>query len=251
MLSNIEIVLVHPVYAGNVGALARSAMNFGVNTIKIVGDLQFLCLDAKKMALYGYPLLEQADRFETLEEALAPCSLVIGTVHQSRFNRTAPRPSWKLMDHLAPRLATERTAVVFGREDNGLTREEINLCHFLATIPTPENTSFNLAHSVTVFLYEIYRTIHGGEFQAEARRPSQGEWENALELAETTLRAMGFFKGTQVESVMIMLREIAFRSQIHAAELPLLKAVLYKMLNIARTHLPQPLPESGDNSGQE
>ena len=250
MLSQIEVVLVHPIYPGNIGALARSAMNFGINTIKIVGDVQFLCLEAKKMALYGYPLLENAGRFSTLKEALEPCSLVIGTVHQDRYNRTVPRPSWEIIDQVSSRLSHERTALVFGREDNGLVREDIDLCHYLTTIPTPDKMSFNLAHSVTVFLYEIYRGLHGTEEQRQPRRPTQKEFEEVFELGGATLKTMGFFKGAQEESVMIMLREIAYRSQIYASELPLMKAVLYKMLKVAQTH-PKAMSDILSSDGSE
>ncbi|MFQ5560365.1 MAG: RNA methyltransferase, partial [Nitrospinota bacterium] len=162
-LETIDIILVEPKYAGNVGAIARSAKNYGVRSIKIVGDIDFLCLEAKKMALYGYPLLEQAARFTTLDEALKTNSLAIDTVHQSRFNRKSLKPPWQVFENLSRRLATEPTALVFGREANGLTREEINLCHFLTIIPTDKNLSFNLAHSVTVFLYEAYRSTTGKE----------------------------------------------------------------------------------------
>jgi len=219
--------------------MARSAINFGVEKIKIVGNLDFLCLEAKKMALYGYKLLQNAERYESLEDAVAPCSLIIGTVHQTRYHRSTPRFSWEIVESVIDRLILEKTAIVFGREDNGLLRDEINLCHFLATIPTPDNMSFNLAHSVTVFLYEIYRSVHSTTGSLLPRKPSQEDYEGFFGLLSETLNSMGFFKGTQKDSVMIQFRDITYRSQLNAADLPLLKAVMYKVLKISERQVPE------------
>ena len=82
------------------------------------------------MALYGYGLLQQSTQHETLLDAVQDCSLVIGTVHQTRYHRTGPKPLWDLFPDLAPQYLHHPTAIVFGREDNGLTREEVDLCHF-------------------------------------------------------------------------------------------------------------------------
>ena len=229
-LSKLQIVLVEPIYPGNVGAVARSAKNFGINSIKIVGDLDILCLDAKKMALYGYDLLQQATHHSSLLDAVKDCSLVIGTVHQTRYHRSGPRPIWDIFPDLASQLMYQNTAIVFGREDNGLNREEVDLCHILAVIPTPEKLSFNLAHSVSIFLYEIHRCLYKKDIPETKRRPNQLEYEEFMTLLEQLLHEIEFIKGTQKDSVLTMMRDILYRSQIGSSDLPVIKAVMYKML---------------------
>ncbi len=229
-LPNLEIILVEPIYPGNVGAIARSAANYGVETIKIIGDLDVLCLESKRMALYGYGLLEKSQRYTSLLDAVKHCSLVIGTVHQVRFHRSVPRPAWEVIGTLASRIRSERTAVVFGREDNGLMRDEIDLCHYLANIPAHDDLSFNLAHSVTVFLYEISRCIYGCEPSKEPRRPSQDELAEFQCLVKRFLDVVGFFKGTQEDSVLTSLNDILYRSSLYASDLPLLKAILFRTI---------------------
>ncbi|MCD4652869.1 hypothetical protein K8T06_02935 [bacterium] len=241
-LSNFDIVLVEPVYPGNVGAIARSASNYGVNTIKIIGDLDYLCLDAKKMALYGFPLLEKASRYKCLSDALADCHLVIGTVHQDRFNRSVPLPIWEVIATNRDTLVTGRTAIIFGREDNGLTREEIDMCHALAIIPTPENMSFNLAHSVTVFLYEVYRLVHDQEHSPISAKPTQNQSEDLINLLHKTLHSVGFFRGDHELSTMTLIRELSYRLNIAASDIPMIKAVLFKIYGFAERAIPY-MPE--------
>lgn len=228
-LSNLEIVLVEPQYPGNVGAVARSAKNYGIPALTIVGNLDFLTLEAKKMALYGYDLLETAKRATSLAEATADCRLVIGTVHQLRYHRSPPRPLWEILQETAPVIASQRSAIVFGREDNGLTRDETNICHHLAVIPTPADLSFNLAHAATVSLYEAWKSVNSTEQSNIIQRPTHSEYEDFFGILESTLTAIQFFKGEQRDSVMIMLRDIVYRSNLSPADLPLLKAILYKI----------------------
>ncbi|MBN1297561.1 hypothetical protein JXA80_12320 [bacterium] len=237
-LSMIEPILVEPVYPGNVGAVARSAHNYGVNTLKIVGDIDLFDVEAKKMALYGYPLLQAARRFTCLEEAVADCHLVVGAVQQGRANRTAPRPIWEVFDEYRDRLLSGRTGLVFGREDNGLTREEIDVCHVLATIPTPFDLSFNLAHSASIVLYEIYHALHGAERSTRPDMATHAQFEELLQQLQQTLGTIGFFRGNNVAGPMTQLRDIVFRSPLAVRDIPMIRAVLYKVRNFATRALP-------------
>jgi TrmH family RNA methyltransferase len=232
-LSNIQIVLVEPVYPGNVGSSARSARNFGVENFKIVGNDEYRTLEAKKMALYGYDLIENNQRFNTLQDAVGDCQMVIGTVHQGRFHREPPRPLWEIITNVKDLLADQKVAFVFGREDNGLTREEIDQCHRLAIIPTPDSMSFNLAHSVTVCLYETFKVMTQGDFSACPYRPTHAEYSDLISLLHDTLISMGFFKGDGESSAMTSIRDIIYRSHFSSSDLPFIKALLYKIKSVA------------------
>lgn len=237
-LSRLEIILVEPIYPGNVGAIARSAANFGVETIKIIGDVDFLCDDAKQMSLYGYPLLQKATRWKSLSEAVADCNLVIGTVQQERYNRSMPLSARIMAEKYHSRLISEKTALIFGREDNGLTRDEIDQCHILSTITTPTGLSFNLAHSVTVFLSEIYQAIKGKKPLEESEKPTQSELNDLIDLMQAGLYGIGFFKPDRKVNTLIRIRDIVYRMNLENSDIPVLKAIFYKVDSFARRALP-------------
>ena len=233
-LAHVEIVLVGPQYPGNVGAIARSAHNFGMPTIKIVGDLDVTDVEARKMALYGRDVLYNTRMFTSLADAVADSRLVIGTVHQTRFKRTPPAPVWDIVTRHIDTIASIPTSIVFGREDNGLLREEIDLCHALMVIPSCESLSFNLAHSVSMVLYEIYKNLCGGVHGVHLAKPSQRDFEEVFEIADAMFHHIDFYRGSQEKSVMAAIREIAYRSNLYTRDLPLIRAIMHRASKSSR-----------------
>jgi tRNA/rRNA methyltransferase len=155
-VSRLRIILVEPREAGNVGAAARVIKNFGFDDLWIVGEHPQLLPVAGWWASGADDLLERAQFAETLQEAIADANLVVATT--SARGRTTP------VDLTPPDLAAEAAslrddqtlALVFGREDSGLTRDELKLCHLTAIIATDERfPTMNLAQAVAVFCYEL------------------------------------------------------------------------------------------------
>ncbi len=159
--SEIQIVLVGPQGARNIGAVARAMMNFGVTALRLVSpEADHLADEARHMAVRAGRLLEEARVFDDLAAAVADCHLVFGTTR--RFGKYRD-------DFLSPRqaamLAVEqdtavRIALVFGREDSGLKTTELDCCHHLLTIPVSDVLpSMNLSHAVAICLYEIFTSL--------------------------------------------------------------------------------------------
>ena len=153
-----RIVLVEPQHPGNVGAVARAMVNFGIDDLALVKGCE-IDDDGYARSKSGKPILENLSRFDTLEEALADCDVTIATsgIKPEGDKRWFRAP--KGMNEL-PELVKEREkpALVFGRENYGLYREELALCEVTITIPTnPEYPILNLSHAVGIVLYEIYR----------------------------------------------------------------------------------------------
>ncbi len=155
-MARLRIVLVEPREAGNVGAAARVMKNFGFDDLWIVGEHPQLLPVAGWWASGADDLLERARFARTLQDAIADANLVVAT--------TSARGREMSLDLTPPQLATEVAtlgddqilALVFGREDSGLTREEVTLCHRTAIIPTNERfPTMNLAQAVGVFCYEL------------------------------------------------------------------------------------------------
>jgi TrmH family RNA methyltransferase len=150
-----EVVLVSPRNPLNIGAAARAMANFGFAHLSVVAPYEPHWREAKS-AVGAESLLLHARGAQCLNEAVADCTLVIGTgtlEHRKPEQPVVPLPS------LAPLIQDkEKIAIVFGPEKRGLTREDLALCHLLVEIPTdPRQPSMNLGQAVAVCLYEFTR----------------------------------------------------------------------------------------------
>lgn len=158
-----RLVLVEPIYPANVGYVARVCSNFAVKELVLVGGCPIDGL-ARERATHGNPVLEAARRVETLEDALADCGLSVATSARStqsgqKHRRDAMTPAG--LRRIAAE--TESTiALVFGREDDGLTNDEVARCDLVVTIPMPGNPSLNIAHAAAVLLYALNEGEYGG-----------------------------------------------------------------------------------------
>ncbi|MDP1930996.1 MAG: RNA methyltransferase [Gammaproteobacteria bacterium] len=154
--NNIRIILVNTSHPGNIGATARAMKNMGLTQLTLVDPEDFPSSVATGRAVAAVDILESAVVTSTLEEAIVDCGLVIGASARSR------RLPWPLLSppQCAVKVADESrnnvVALVFGREDSGLTNEELQLCHFHVHIPADEQySSLNLAAAVMVVSYEV------------------------------------------------------------------------------------------------
>lgn len=147
------VVLVRPRYAENVGAAARALENAGAGELRLVAPNQKAReAIAQRVARGGEPRLRAARVFDRLEDAVADVDLVVATSHKTG-RRRRPLLPWELSGEIAGALRPRSTALVFGPEDRGLSKEEVDLCHRLVTIPS--HGPLNLAQSVIVLLYEM------------------------------------------------------------------------------------------------
>jgi len=153
-----RIILIEPQHPGNVGAVARAMVNFGITDLALVNGCE-INDDGYARSKSGRPILEGLKRFDTMEKALADCDIAIGTSGikpegGKRWFR-APKDVKKINELINERL---NPALVFGRENYGLYREELALCEVTITIPTnPDYPILNLSHAVGIILYEIKR----------------------------------------------------------------------------------------------
>lgn len=188
-LNNICVVLVEPQGPLNIGSVCRTMANFELKELRLVAPrTDHLCDEARRMAVKAGFLLEQARVCQSLEEALADCHLSLGTTRRfGKYRDDLLHPD-QAASRLLPLSAGGRVALVFGREDKGLTTEELDLCQGLVTIPTCEAYgSMNLAQSVAICLYEVRRA-----------------WGNALGKSGGRKRLA---KGTQLESMFRHMRQ--------------------------------------------
>jgi TrmH family RNA methyltransferase len=159
-LDGLAVVLVRPRNPLNIGAAARAMSNFGAHRLRLVNPYAAGFREARS-AVGASDLLNQAEEFKSVAEAVADCALVVGTT--AVRNRVLQQPVKRLDEHagatIRAQLRTERVALLFGSEKIGLTNQDFSHCHWLLNIPTSrQNISMNLGQAVAVCLYELART---------------------------------------------------------------------------------------------
>jgi TrmH family RNA methyltransferase len=170
----IEVVLVSPRNPLNIGAVARAMANFGFARLTVVAPYEPHWREAQS-AIGAENLLQKAKSAERLAEAVADCTLVVGT--GTLTHRKPEQPVVKLHD-LPPRLEETltdggRIALVFGPEKHGLTREDLSYCHLLVEIPTgAQQPSMNLGQAVAVCLYELAVRLIQARAEPDAAQPA-------------------------------------------------------------------------------
>ncbi len=159
--SNLKVILVEPNGPINVGSVARLCSNFEVEELRIVSPkCDIFSLEAKKMALKGQKYLDHCKIFDNLEKAIFDCDLVLATsgridaTNNSSFESFEDVFNWTISFTKIKNLA-----IIFGREDRGLTNRELLLANKTFNIPTSQNNpSLNLSHAVSIVLYELNKS---------------------------------------------------------------------------------------------
>jgi TrmH family RNA methyltransferase len=217
----LRIVLVEPREAGNVGAAARVMKNFGFGELWIVGQHPVLHPLAGWWASGADDVVAGARFAPTLHQAIADAHITVATT--SARARTTPID---LTPEGVAALYTESQtlALVFGREDSGLTREEVVACQRTAVIPThPDFPTMNLAQSVGVFCYElssVKRTTAARELAPAALI------ERLHERAEALLLEVGFLQANNPDRIYDDLRAIASRADLDMREATILLGII-------------------------
>ena len=220
----LRIVLVEPHEAGNVGAAARAMKNFGFTDLWIAGKRPQRMDDVSEWWAKGAAdVVQSLRRVDTLEEALADARLSVATtaVHGRHvFEQLTPPDVAQLAGEM---LGDDQTlALVFGREEWGLTGAEIAMCQRTASIPTsPEYPTMNLAQSVAIFCYDLSR--RAAEGGGATRDPAPGELINALNTrARQLLSDVRFFADKTPDRMCAELQALAGRARLTTREASML-----------------------------
>lgn len=232
MLDNIRIVLVETSHTGNMGSTARAMKTMGLTNLYLVNPLVRPDSQAIALAAGASDVIGNATIVDSFDEAIAGCSLVVGT---SARSHSLPWPM------LEPRECGQRAAqesehapvaIVFGRERVGLTNDELQKCHYHVQIPAnPEYTSLNLAMAVQILSYEI-RVAHLDRQAAnyppagEEPYPLVDDLERFYSHLEQTLHHTGFIREKNPGQVMNRLRRLFTRARPEAQELNILRGIL-------------------------
>jgi TrmH family RNA methyltransferase len=195
-LDDLVVVLVRPRNPLNIGAAARAMSNFGAHRLRLVNAFAEGFREARS-AVGASDLLQAAEEFKTVAEAVSDCALVVGTtaVRQRVLQQPVRRLDEPAGAAIRQQLQTNRVALLFGSEKIGLTNKDFSHCHWLLNIPTQEkNISMNLGQSVAVCLYELARSAPISPAKEESEPASAGQTEHITEGLLEALRISGYVK---------------------------------------------------------
>ncbi len=225
-LSRLAIVLCEPQQPGNIGAVARAMGNFGVTDLRLVNPCLFLHPEARKFAVNASHLLGSAKVFATLPEALADLQLTVATTRRGGRLRGELLDSTALPGLLDSLPDAASVGLVFGREDCGLSSDEVALCSHAVTVTTTDDLgSLNLAQAVLLFLYELARTPQAAPAEAAADLPTQEEVEAMFAQLEGILERIAFANPSRPEAVRNRLRQLLSRARPDRDEVALLRGL--------------------------
>ena len=236
MLQNIRIILVNTFHPGNIGSAARAMKTMGMSDLCLVTPQRFPAPEANSMAAGALDILGNVRVFESLDEAIAECSLVIGTSARTRTHAFS-RPMLGA-EASAEKLLSEShqssVALVFGQETMGLTNSELGKCHFHTSIDAhPEYPVLNVASAIQILCYEIFKASlkeengrHHVDKKPEEEYPLNQELEKFYEHLENTLTDINFIIQQHPGLVMTRLRRFFNRARPEAKELNMLRGIL-------------------------
>jgi TrmH family RNA methyltransferase len=190
MIENLRVVLVATRNPLNVGAVARAMSNFGAGKLRLVHPFEKAFREARS-AVGAAAVLRDAEECASVEDAVADCSLVVGT---TAIGNREIKHTMRSLDKAGPllrkRLARERVAILFGSEKKGLSNEDLSYCHWLVHIPTrAEHLSMNLGQAAAVVLYELARGQRSFE-EGVARAGAGAHMETVERITEAWLACL-------------------------------------------------------------
>jgi tRNA/rRNA methyltransferase len=230
--SGVRIVLVEPAGPLNVGAVARTMKNMGLQHLVLVNpQCDPLSDEAQLMAVHALDILEAAQQVATLPEALLGCKRAIATTARVRSLATQledPRTTlpWLLEE-------PETAALIFGPEYRGLSNEELNYAQRFVRIPSsPNYPSLNLAQAVAICCYELYQCSQYSSYDtipATGDKASLDVMEGYYQQLEDILLKIGYLYPHTSASRMQKFRQIFNRTQLENSEVAMLRGILTQM----------------------
>jgi len=220
LLSEVRIILSHVSDAANAGAVCRAMKNMGLTQLRLAAPQPLVLERIFTLAVNAWDVWENARIYNTLAEAAADCSIVVGATRRRGENRKSVSMTPR---DLASWLAGKpgcTAAIVFGNERTGLEEAELDLCNFASHIPVSQNCpSLNLSHAVQVYAYELFLAMN-------EQLPVKGEWtpmnqaeiEAQVSRLADNLTDLGFYRNPNRERQSRFLRDIIARAGLAERE---------------------------------
>jgi tRNA/rRNA methyltransferase len=239
-LSRVRVVLVEPKGPFNIGSVARIMKNMGLSRLDLVNPAEYRNDDGLKAAVGARDVLDSARIFDTLEDAVADTSLVVGTTRRTGKLRRVHCTVEDLPGRIYPALINGYVSILFGREESGLLTSETDLCNMLVRIPSSVAfPSLNLSHAVAVVCYKIFTEAMIQRVDCFLRPAANEEVEGFLDYLQRVFTDIGFFSKGTPAYVVTLFRRIFGRALLEEEEIEQLTHVFHRLHGICASAVHQ------------
>ena len=232
--SNLKVVLVEPNGPINVGSIARLCANFEVNELRIVSpQCDIFSLEAKKMALKGQIYIDNCNVFNNLKQAIFDCDLVLATCGRIDLGKDIECESPEALSKWISSFdGINNLAILFGREDRGLSNSELFLAHKIFNIKTSQNyPSLNISHAASIILYELNKCSNKNvkeDLKVFELASSKQINESFLELKEMLIRTGYLFEHTAFSKIS-KFKKYILKAKTSRDEINVLRGVVHQI----------------------
>lgn len=243
-LDSVRIVTVATTHPGNIGSAARAMKTMGLSDLRLVRPKMFPNAEATALASGAADLLENAQVCDSLDDAIADAELVIATSARGRHIPWPCISAREFGELLQQEPTSHRVAILFGREDRGLTNDELQRCNLHVTIPSNEEYGvLNLAAAIQVICYEVRMALVGEQLPSKSTHAhqhqltlpsipwdqppaSQADIQRLLTHFQTVMQQSGFFNPTHSGQVRTRLDRLFLRARPDKMEINILRGFL-------------------------
>ena len=231
---NLKVVLVEPIGSINVGSIARLCSNFEINELRIVAPkCDIFSLEAKKMALKGQRYIDNCKIFNSIEQSIFDCDLVLATCGRIDLSNDIKCESPEAISKwISSFKDINNVGILFGREDRGLSNSELLFAHKIFNIKTSQNyPSLNLSHAVSIILYELNKCTSNNlkkDLKVFNLASSKQIYESFIELEEMLIRTGYLLKHTSYSKISKFKRFI-LKANTSSHEINVLRGIVHQI----------------------
>ena len=232
--TNLKVILIEPNGPLNVGSVARLCSNFEVEELRIVSPkCEIFSLEAKKMALKGQKYLDHCKIFDSLEKAILDCDLVLASCGRIDVSKDSFfESSEDIFNWISTFKKINNLAIIFGREDRGLTNDELLLANKTFNIPTSQNNpSLNLSHAVSIVLYELNKSSKvniNKELEVFNLASSKQIHDSFMEIEEMLL-GVGYLLKHTSKAKISKFKNYIYRANTSIHEINVLRGIVHQI----------------------
>ena len=231
---NLKVVLVEPNGPINVGSIARLCSNFEINELRIVSPkCDIFSLEAKKMALKGQKYIDNCKIFNSIEQSIFDCDLVLATCGRIDLSNDIKCESTEgISTWISSFKEINNIGILFGREDRGLSNSELLFAHKIFNIKTSQNyPSLNLSHAVSIILYELNKCSTNNikkDLQVFNLASSKEIYETFIELEEMLIRTGYLLKHTSYSKIS-KFKKFILKANTSSHEINVLRGIVHQI----------------------
>tara|TARA_Y100000589_G_scaffold139752_1_gene133532 strand:- start:1057 stop:1803 length:747 start_codon:yes stop_codon:yes gene_type:complete len=232
-LFNLIVILVEPNGPLNVGSVARLCTNFNVSELRIVSpNCDIYSSDSKRMAMKGISYINNSIVYKSLSDALLDCDLVLATYGRISLSKEESQSSLQEVSKWINNFKNiNNLAIVFGREDRGLSNDELLLAQKVFTIETFNNPSLNLSHAVSIVLYEFCKDLNRKniKFKKRINLANPIDIENTFKDLDKLLLKIGYLLPHTSKSKISKFKKYILKAETSKKELDTIRGIIHQI----------------------